>query len=239
MISISIDSRVVAGKKFILKHWAAVETLSAAAVAEVRRRGYKNLAVVATTNDAMLALKEKFDAALGPQIVFSESFLPDVTDFTALAARIRSLTAEAVYLLLYPPQTSILAKQLRVLGYTGAFFGAHPLENVAEVRAAEGALDEAWFVTGSVLADQDFPQRYLKAFNTEMMNGALSGYDVAKMLILGATAPDLNIFLHQLRDFEGVIGKYSATADNGFDLPVRVSTVKELLNTQSSVALHK
>ncbi len=229
MLASSIDDKVVAGKKFIMKHWVSVATLNQAVVDEVKRRGYKRVAIVATEQDAMLALKDLFKKSLPDRVVFDEAFIPGETEFRSSVIKIKQAKPDAVYLILLPPQTAIFAKALASVEYSGEFFGAHPLENRNEIKAANGVLDNAWFVTGAVFADKGFRERYVKVFGVEPENGAPNGYDMAKMIIQGvkSEAP-LNEYLHSLNDFHGVMGHYGATGNNDFSLTAVVRTVREL-----------
>lgn len=48
MIALSILGKVVQDKKYIVKHWCIAEKLNEAVSQEVRRRGYKSVAIVST-----------------------------------------------------------------------------------------------------------------------------------------------------------------------------------------------
>jgi branched-chain amino acid transport system substrate-binding protein len=226
MIAIAIDRSIVTGRQYVMKHWPTTEVETAELVGEVKRRGYKSVAVIATTQDAMLGLRQVFVDKVSVPILIDESFLPVESDFRAIVPRIKAQNVEAVYLVLLPPQLALFAKQLRAIGYTGELFGAHQLENLDEVRAAEGALNGAWFVSGGdAAADPTFARRYRAIFKEDLHHGAYNGYDVAKMFILGQAEKDLNLYLHNLRDFSGVMGTYSTTAENDFTLPVSLKVV--------------
>jgi branched-chain amino acid transport system substrate-binding protein len=228
MVAVSVDQRVVQGKSYVMKYWARLERLTDSVSSEVKGRGYKRIAVVATENDAMLGLKKRF-ADQNPSLVISaQSVLPDERDFSVLASKLIKLNPDAVYLLLYPPQSSIFAKQLRAVGFKGGFFGAHPLENSNEIKAAAGALDHAWFASGAIYADPKFKDRYYKNFSVRPENGAPCGYDVVKMVIEASRSnKPLNAFLHELKDFQGLSGVFSATLQNDFDIPTAVKTVRD------------
>ena len=225
LIVIGIDPRLAEGKNFVMRFFPSIDTIFQALLKEVHRRGYRSLALAATAVDAMLALKERFEKEAPGLVVYSESFLPDERDFSAAVARIRKSEAEAVGLLLMPPQVSAFARQLREKQFPGKIFGAHPMENQAEFSAAQGALDDSWFVSAAVTADPTFFDRYSRQFPGAPEHYASMGYDIGKLFIQGiGSAEGLNTFLHTAKDFHGAIGTYSATGRNDFELPVEVRT---------------
>ncbi len=81
MVALSIVDKVVDGKSYVFKHWVSSRVENDLLTAEVRRRGYKRVAVIASTNDAMLALRDHFTQSNVVEIVYSEDFSRDETDF--------------------------------------------------------------------------------------------------------------------------------------------------------------
>ena len=120
MIALSIVDRVVSGKKYVFKHWVSSHVENDLVVAEVMRRGYKRVAIVALTNDAMFALRDHFVESTAAEIVYSEDFPKEETDFRTPVARIRESKPDAVYNLLWSPQPAIFARALRAGRIRGA-----------------------------------------------------------------------------------------------------------------------
>jgi ABC-type branched-subunit amino acid transport system substrate-binding protein len=226
MIALSILNRVVAGRKHIMKHWCTAERLTQAVGEQVKRRGYRSIAIVSSQNDAMLGLRSLFLESKAAPVVLDEEFAHDNFDFSAVAARIIGSKADAVYVLLYPPQTAPFVKRLRVMGYRGQGFGVHNLEDPQEVQASQGAMLGMWLANADDSAGEDYKTEYLKRFGAPTALGGASGFDAAKMIIEAAyKGADLNLYLHQLRDFKGAFGVYSASPAGDFDYPAVIKTV--------------
>ena len=218
MIALSIVDKVVEGKKFVMKHWVPARVENALITKEVARLGYKKIAVVTTQNDAMLSLRDAFRDSHVVSLVLDEEFPRDITDFRTIASKIRSLEPDAVYSLLWAPQPGIFARQLREKGYTGPIFGAHNLEDGNERIVSQGALTGAWFVTGDDRGAREYFREYQIKFHSSPTAGGVNAFDVAKMFIDTAKAKDLNAALHELKDFQGANGTYSATPQNDFEI---------------------
>jgi branched-chain amino acid transport system substrate-binding protein len=226
MVGFSIVDRVVQGKSWVMKHWVPAETENQRLVAEVKKRNYKTIAAVVTINEAMTKLRDLFLQTSGMNLVSNDEMQREETDFRTVATKIVRLNPDAVYSLLWAPQPGIFAKQLRELGYKGEIFGAHNLEDPNEVRVSDGALEGAWFVSADDGGAANFYKQYYKRFAENPSAGGTNGYDVAKMLIGAANSPvPINQYLHELKDFEGVLGKYSATKNNDFSIQAALKKI--------------
>lgn len=221
MMAFSILPKVVEGKQFVMKHWVTADAENEAVVAEVKRRGYKRVAVMTTNNDAMLALKDRFVRSSPAEVVLAQDFDRDNTDFTSTISKLRALAPDAVYVLLWAPQPGVFVRQLRTAGYQGAIFGVHNIEDPNEIAAAAGGLRGAWIVTGDDRQGAAFNAEYLRRFGKKPAAGAANAHDVACMFAAAArSGRDINAYLHGITDFHGVFGVYSATPRNDFTLPV-------------------
>lgn len=227
MIAFATSPDVVRGRTYVMKHLASVASETRAIQQEVLRRKYDSLAIVSSSQDAMLALRDDFLRDNTVRVVMNEEVPPGETDFKGLATKIASAKPAAVYMLLMPPQGGIFARQIRDVAYPGELFSAHQMEDPREIESSQGALRGAWIVSVNVLADATFPDRYENEFGSKPGNFAVNGYDVAKILVEGAHAPSLIQYLKSVKDFHGVIGTYSATPENDFGLPVLLKTVTE------------
>lgn len=148
MFALSILEKVVQDKTHIMKHWCTAERLNYAIKGEVKKRRYKKVAIVSTQNDAMLGLRDLFKKDKIVTIVLDDEFIRDNNDFrTSIVKMIRN-KADAVYVLLYPPQTGIFVKQLREQGFKGEAFGVHNIEDPREVEASGGSMIGMWLANG-------------------------------------------------------------------------------------------
>lgn len=225
MIGLSIIDKVVQGKSYVVKHWVPSRRLNEKIVGEVKRRGYKKVAIVSALNDAMLALRDHFRESNPVEIIMDEEVPITEMDFRPLAGKIRALKPDAVYILVWPPQPGIFSKTLRRAGYKGAFFGAHNVASMQEVAVSEGSLEGTWFAFGDNSKSGAYIESYKKRFNLEPVIGGQDGYDSAALMIEGIKGGDLNRYLHTVKDFHGSYGVYSATGQNDFDIPATLRTI--------------
>jgi branched-chain amino acid transport system substrate-binding protein len=139
--------------------------------------------VVSTQNDAMLGLRDLFGASKIAQVVLDEEFTRDSFDFRTVIARIIAAKVDAVYVLLFPPQSAPFMRQLREQGFKKDAFGVHNVEDPHEVAASDGAMIGMWLANGDETAGEDYPAQYLRRFGVASALGGGSGFDAAKMFI--------------------------------------------------------
>lgn len=227
LLAFSIVRRVVENKNYVVKHWVTSEHESALIRSEVLRRGYKTVAIVSTVNDAMLQLRNDFIAAPPAKVLLDLELTPDTMDFNAIVARINQVKPDAVYHLLWAPQTGLFAEVLRRNQFKGDIFGVHNIEDPDQVAASKGALIGTWFVTGDDRSATDYYTEYKTLHGSLPSNGGVNAYDAAKLVIEGVASGNLNSYLHNVEDFKGAYGRYGATRKNDFAIPVAAKEVTE------------
>ena len=226
MVALSILDRVVQGKQFVMKHWCTAERLNESVIQEVRKRGYKKVAIISTVNDAMLKLRDLYKKSAISEVVVDEEVNKDDLDFNALALKLKHSGADAIYLLLYPPQTGLFVKRFRQIEKEIPLFGVHNAEDSAEVAVSEGAMFGMWLANADDKTGENYYTTYLEHYAKTPTLGGGSGFDVAKMIIEGAhNSKNLNDYLHSIRNFSGAFGVYDATSDNDFNFKAKIKLV--------------
>ena len=223
-IAIAITPKVALSKKYVVRHYILASSQAEKIVGQVNKLGYSDLAILSTQQDAALALREHFLKLWTKKPLLDEQLLPGDTDCRALALKVKTLAPPALMLNLLPPQASICSKQLRQSGYRGDFFSGPFLGNRAEIAAAQGTLDRAWFVSNDDSKASEFYQDYFKRFGNAPEIEATNGYDIIRLIVEGLRSHDLNHYLHTVTNFSGILGQYSAL-DNTFDIPVGMHRV--------------
>ena len=218
LLAFSLLDKVVEDKKFVMKHWLPSSAISAGVTSEVIKRHIKTVSLVVQLNDAMLKLKDDFLKADVTKVLSSAEYPRTESDFRSEVTKIKSLNPDAVYLLLWAPQPSLFAKQLRAAGYKGQIFGMQNLEDQNEIAAANSALENAWLLGTDDSKAGSFTKSYKDKFNSDPVAGGCNAYDVARIFIGCGSSADLNLCLHSVKDFHGVLGTYSATERNDFSL---------------------
>lgn len=233
LVAIASDSAVSKGRKFVVNFWVTPEEETRVLVPEAVRRGYRNVAIVATTQDGMLATRDAFKHQSQGQIniAYEEDFPSDFKDFRSTVSRIAGLKkVDAVLMLLMPGQVGTFAKQLRQAGVKVPFFGYETFEDEGEVQASGGALFGSWYSTAAT-GDTSFVEEYRKRFPGAMLITANNGFDAISLLATasrhGTSGETVATFLRTVRDFIGASGKFSATGDNRFSLPAALKYVAQ------------
>lgn len=225
MMALGNSKKMIADKRYVMMHFLNTDTENEVVVQEVRRRGYQRIAVICSSHDAMLDLSNSFSRTLPDRVVLSLEVLLGDSDFRAAITRIKASNADAVYNVLLTGAASIFAKQLHEAGFSGELFSTHAVHDWNEVKNSQGALIGTWFVTGNVLNDKGFADRYEAAFKDPPMVAAANGYDAAKLFIKAAKSADMNRYLHEVRDFEGVLGAYRLNPAGYFQLPAALRRI--------------
>ena len=225
MIGFGTASEISKGHQYSMIHWVTADPENSLVVSEVKKKGYKTVIVVSTIHDGMLALRDKFKQSLPDIVKGTVEVNPQEMDFMTIVTRIKTRNADAVYNLLLSPQSAAFSKQLRGIGFKGDLFSAHQVEDAKEVEASQGALVGTWFVSVNPLSDDSFISSYKKEFADSPKSGAGNGYDCAKMIIEGAHQIDLNSYLHNLDDFNGILGIYSYNHEGYFEVKPVVKKV--------------
>jgi len=231
LLAIASDPEICRGRKFVFNFWVTPEEELRLLLPEAVRRGYKNIARITSVHAGSLAAVAALDQISQGELktVLDEQYPMDVRDFRSFIAKVRAAkNVDAILLTLLPPQLGIFARQAREAGLSQPFFGWETLEDLSEIKSARGALEGAWYVNAGDGRDS-FMNRYRARFPESSIYGAANGYD-AIMLFARALERDqapnrLHNFLAELKNFEGVLGTYSATGDQRFSLPAALKVV--------------
>lgn len=228
------DKEVVVGKKFVFTHWVSPEAESKVLVEELRRRGKQRIATVATEQQGAVAVEQALFAELkaggiADRLVYSERSLPENRDFRTALARIRAKDADTVVLMLLSGGLSAFAKQFRDGQLKAELCGFETFEDRAEVAASDGALVGRWYANAES-GDREFESRYFARYKQRPGIGAANGFDTIQLIArsLAQVGPDnqkIAQILNTTKDHRGVLGTYSATGDNRFEVPAVLKIV--------------
>jgi len=230
-LAVATDPKVVEGRKNVFNFWVTPTEQANLAVPEALRRGYRRIARVTTIHDGTYAVNKEFDPINDNQIkiVIDEEYPIDVTDFRTVIARIRQTPdLDAIFLLLFKGQLSSFALQARQSGIDLPFFGYEFMEDINEIRAAQGTLEGAWYVNAADASD-DFISRFQQLNPDASLYTAANGYDavllLAEAIKTAKSRAEIVEFLAGLKDFTGALGTYSSTGDQRFSLPAALKIV--------------
>jgi branched-chain amino acid transport system substrate-binding protein len=203
-----------------------------------KTKGFKNVSII-SVNDEMGAsfssvFTETFTAA-GGKIATHESFDKAATEFRDVAAKIRAVPSEAVYLLGYDRNLGQLAKALREQGVTQPFLS---IATIAQepVRAVAGdALNNTFFTAVQFDAEapsgmkaKAFVAAYEKRFGKKPTYFSAFAYDSVLLLAeamhsKGTSSDNVVAGLQAIESFEGTTGtiSFGGTRDARFPMTVK------------------
>ena len=228
------DPKIALGKQWSFIHWIAPEEEARVMVEEIKRRGYRRLGLLRQEQEGILAWNGHFQELLRSQdlarrVALEESHAMDVRDFKLFIAKAKAADVDGVCVTVFPGALSAFAKQARDLGLRAGIFGAESFEDWSEVRAAEGALQGAWYAYADD-ASESFQSAYRRSYGEPPGYGASNAFDVANILLdalalRGVGNLELRNALSGLKNYCGACGCYSATGDHRFTLPVILKRV--------------
>ncbi|HQH27740.1 MAG TPA: penicillin-binding protein activator [Oligoflexia bacterium] len=228
--AIASDPEISAGKKWVVNFWVTPKEEAKALVPEALRRRYRRIACIASVHPFSQSVKDAFRQENKQlAITLDEDYLPEIRDFRPFMAKLKAQKdLDAVLVLLMSGQVGVFARQVRQSGIELPLFGFELFEDPNEVKAADGALTGAWYVMAGD-ASSAFNEKFQQHYPDSSLFGAANGYDLIFLLSAarehGTSAESVNFFLHNVKDFHGVLGTFSATGENSFTLPAMLKVV--------------
>lgn len=229
-ISIALDQKISKGKTRTFTFWASSEKLSAVAVPEARRRGYRNVALVTTSHEGNIAMRNALVSASGDLMTYllSEELLPTDRDFSTVITRMKRFrNLDAVANLLHPAQAGLFFRQAWDQGLHVPQFCLANFEDLGVRQVAGSSLQGQWYVAAEY--SDDFIERYTARFPKKSVMGAAYGHDavllIANFIARRNGGGDVVNFLRNVKGFDGAMKSLSADGQNGFQMTLEVKVV--------------
>ncbi len=193
----------------------------AAAIGEyaVRTAGASRLAILHSFTGTSVALAEQFEStveSLGAQVVRTEGFETDDTDFKEQIISIRAVRPDGIFLPVTAYEAVQIAPQLRFYSVDAPIFGTSGMDNEAVIRLGGEYVDGAVF-TCSFGSSSLYPPTARFVFHYRRTHGtdpgilAAQGYDAASVLLEAwgrgsRTREDLEESLDAVESYRGACG---------------------------------
>jgi branched-chain amino acid transport system substrate-binding protein len=173
---------------------------------------------------------------LGGQVLSSDAFEQNATDFKTELTKIKAQNPEAIFVPGYT-EVAVILKQAKELGIKQQFFASVPFENPQIIQAAGNAAEDVIY-PHHFDPDADYPltktyqEAYLRKYGRLSEGFAALAYDglmiVADVLKkVGPDGPRIKEELYKVKDFPGVTGE--TTFDDHGDVikPIVIKTVRK------------
>lgn len=231
LLAYASDERVSAGRKFAIRTYATGFSEGATIAHEALRRDYQRIAVFSSVGDYPYSVRRGLVESFPKSKIVLDLELSAVEDFKPLLMRAKAMASDSFFICLNPGQSGLFARQLRQLQMQGGIFGCEYLNNLDELRAAQGSLSGAWFVT--VQVSPDFGAEYRAVYgNDSALSTAAIHYDLMGILSRAIskrfTSGEIIQALLTAGEYEGAIGKsrFVRTKDDQFlDMELVVKTI--------------
>ena len=206
-ISVAMTDKIVEGSNYTFRYYPPGNEQASRIVKEIASRGFKNMAFIVSQQEAMMGIEAYFKNNLKFSDAHYFEVPPGETDVKSVASKVLLMKPDAMCLLLVPPELSAFAKQARALGYKGEFFGPTQVGNPDAVRAADGALENAWFTGIDATFAEELIKRYQAKFGFAPTSEAIAAYDAAGLLAQAAQTSNPAQFLRNPVGFSGLFGR--------------------------------
>lgn len=227
-IAVAADFEVVKNREHIVTFWVSPLEEAKELLKEAKNRGYKRIAMITSIHNGVLVIKKGLISLNNGQleIVLDEEYPAEAKNFRTFLSKVKSKKGlDAIFVNLYYGATGIFARQAREMGINLPLINVESFEDPEQVKLSAGALIGQWYVQADDPSGQ-FMDSYLKKFPGASTYSAGNCYDIV-MLIAESIRKreELNYFLHNVKDFNGALGTFSASGDNRFTLPATVKVV--------------
>jgi ABC-type branched-subunit amino acid transport system substrate-binding protein len=189
--------RVFANNPYGLRLWTSNEKDFSFMADQLKKRGYKKLALFTSTHTYTAAwaeyLKERFPGTEW------EDFSTNPDSFQTSLVQAKAGGFDAVGVCLGAGLNGRLAKQMRALRIDLPLFGCNFIESSADIQAADGAFDGVWFTAPQI--SEDFVRAYTTRFGTSdhLVSAALF-HDAALLVTHTTEKPFAIPGLREVRD---------------------------------------
>lgn len=167
------------------------------------------------------------------EVITSEAYNKDASDFRTLITKLRSTNPEAVYVIGYVKASVLLIKQLRELGVTVPVLGNMALSVPSFLELGGKALDGAVFTVTQFDPNSQSPEvkLFVEAYQTKYQEEptffTAFAYDSMMMIQQAAnnhnfTAEGIREGLQEMNNYPGVLGNLTVKPNRDIDFPTRV-----------------
>ena len=202
--------------------------------------GYKKITVLTINNDYGLGLKKVFTKKfieLGGNVVSTEEFPENTTDFRNIITKLKSQTFDAIYMPSHAKEVASFLKQTKQNNINFKVLGCVAYESPELIDIAGIAAEGVIFTTPAFYPDapdstvRNFCSAYQKRFNSKPENFAAHGYDALMIIAYaiqkgGFTSEGIKKELYKISNYQGISGITSFDINGDVMKPAMIKQVK-------------
>lgn len=220
------SASAVAHQPLVVRLWPTAPQYAAMMVAEIERLGYQRVAIISSSNENTVELRNELLTYLGNRLVADEQVLPEAHDVRTQLTKIKEAAPDVVLLNVFEGQFQMVATQARALGIDAPFV-ANAVFGEREFDGGNRSVFEGmWFPRFAGWVDQD------AAINEKLVasDSAAAAHDAFLMAVetvtaVGKKAEDIDHFI-RTGTFTGVIGQYSFASNGNAQVPLVLKEVR-------------
>ncbi|MGE5189953.1 MAG: ABC transporter substrate-binding protein [Gemmatimonadota bacterium] len=207
----------------------------------VKRFGIRKVALLYGNDDVFT--KSGFDTMkkvsedLGLKILAIETFQKGQADYKAQLTKIKSLSPDAVFCSALYEEGAVILSQARKMGITVPFVGGNGFNSPKVIDIAKGAAEglivaTPWFPGRNDPKVKAFVAKYSKAYGKPPDQFAAQAYDALYIMAEAlrkagkADRDALRDALAGIRNFNGVLGKFSFDAERDVEMEPNVLVIR-------------
>jgi branched-chain amino acid transport system substrate-binding protein len=168
----------------------------------------------------------------GMNILMSEGYEADATDFRTQLAKIAEKKPEVVFLFGYPKDMGLIVKQASAMGIKTQFLAPDTFGEVS-VGIAKSAADGVIYVLPNDGTSAAFKEAYKNKYSKEPNNFNAVNYDAVNLLALaigkgGNNGTAIKDELYKIKDYSGASGNITIDSNgDAINRPILLKTIKD------------
>ncbi len=204
------------------------------------------LIIMDNSSDYAAGLTKTFKSVYAGNVVATESYAANDTDFSAIVTKVKGMNFDTVFIPGYYGEAGLIIKALREAGVTAPIIGADGFDSPELINLAGAKnLNDVYFSAHYTSLDQDpkvqsFIADYKAKYSKDPNTFAALGYDTMYLLAdaierAGTTNPeDINKALESTKDFSAVTGSITIDEMHNPVKSANVITLKDGVATEAT-----